>query len=54
VAEVLDERGLVTSSGIKMGSDLPPFYSRSTIKTILVWVVILFVVVGLWNLIERY
>jgi hypothetical protein len=47
VAEALNEREL-----IKVGREIPSVHPRSTLKVVLLWVLILVVAVGLYNLVS--
>jgi hypothetical protein len=48
MAEALDER-----ESIKVGREMPSVHSKSPLKVILLWVLILVVAVGLWNFVEH-
>jgi len=53
VVEALDERELKKNSEIKVGRGIPSVHSRSALKLILLWVLILVVAVGLYNVVQR-
>ena len=52
VAEALDERESRKNARIRLGGEIPSVHPKSPLKVILLWVLVLVVAVGLYNLVE--